>query len=197
MLATNNKLIHILEDINKCLYEDDCISRTLERLEYYKGDDSIKDDVTTKILDRLYWLIERNRYVEARRLVDQELDNANGVTVEKCKRFKLNKTYCNTCKNYNCSNNSNNSEPIEPVSKEDAINILEDIKQCIMDDFTGKKALKTIDIYKKNLEISINPKIRKLVEEQKEIISRYGEDDRHTTRINNKISKELSKIYNS
>lgn len=197
MLATNNKLIHILEDINKCLYEDDCISKTLERLEYYKGDDSIKDYVITKILDRLYWLIERNRYVEARRLVDQELDNANGVTVEKCKRFKLNKTYCNTCKNYNCSNNSNNSEPIELVSKEDAINILEDIKQCIIDDFTGKKALKTIDIYKKNLEISINPKIRKLVEEQKEIISRYGEDDKHTTRINNKISKELSKIYNS
>lgn len=197
MLATNNKLIHILEDINKCLYEDDCISKTLERLEYYKSDDSIKDDVTIKILGRLNWLMERNRYVEARRLVDQELDNANGVTVEKCKRFKLNKTYCNTCKNYNCSNNSNRSEPIETVTNEDAISILEDIKQCIVDDFTGKKALKTIDIYKKNLEISINPKIRKLVEEQKEIISRYGDDDKHTTRINNKISKELSKIYNS
>lgn len=196
MLATNNKLIHILEDINKCLYEDDCISKTLERLEYYKGDDSIKDYVTTKILDRLYWFLERNRYVEARRLVDQELDNANGVTVEKCKRFKLNKTYCNTCKNYNCSNNSNNSEPIEQITNEDAINILEDIKQCIIDDFTGKKALKTIDIYKKNLEISINPKIRKLVEEQKEIINKYGEEDKHTTKINNKIAKELSKIYN-
>lgn len=197
MIATNKKLIEILEDINKCLYKDDCINKTLERLEYYKSDDSIKDDVTIKTLDRLYWFIERNRYVEARRLVDQELDNANGVTVEKCKRFKLNKTYCNTCKNYNCSNNSNNSEPIEPVTNEDAISMLEDIKQCIVDDFTGKKALKTIDIYKKNLEISINPKIRKLVEEQKEIINKYGEDDKHTTRINNKISKELSKIYNS
>ena len=195
MVKTQLSLTEMLESIKESLYSKLWKCNTLKLITEYK--EIVDDEVANNLLERFEWLLIRNRFIEARRLVDQELDNANGVTVEKCKRFKLNKTYCNTCKNYNCSNNSNNSEPIEPVSKEDAINILEDIKQSIMDDFTGEKALKTIDIYKKNLEISINPKIRKLVEEQKEVISKYGEDDKHTTRINNKISKELSKIYNS
>ena len=81
------------------------------------------------------------------------------------------------------------------MEKKVAVDILEDIKQSIIDDDTGTKALNTLDIYRKNLEISVNPKIRKLVGEQKEIISKYGEDDKHTIKINNKISKELNKIF--
>lgn len=81
------------------------------------------------------------------------------------------------------------------MEKKVAVDILEDIKQSIIDDDTGTKALNTLEIYRKNLEISVNPKIRKLVGEQKEIISKYGEDDKHTIKINNKISKELNKIF--
>lgn len=76
------------------------------------------------------------------------------------------------------------------------IDILEDIKQSIIDD-SGVRALKTIDIYRKNLEISINPTIKKLVDKQKEIISIYGENDKKTIQINKKISKELNKIFNN
>ena len=82
------------------------------------------------------------------------------------------------------------------MEKKVAVDILEDIKQSIIDDDSGVKALNTLEIYRKNLEISVNPKIRKLVDEQKEIISKYGEDDIHTVKINNKISKELNKIFN-
>lgn len=83
------------------------------------------------------------------------------------------------------------------MEKQVAIDILEDIKQSIIDDDSGVRALKTIDIYRKNLEISINPTIKKLVDEQKEIISIYGENDKKTIQINKKISKELSKIFNN
>lgn len=83
------------------------------------------------------------------------------------------------------------------MEKKVAVDILEDIKQSIIDDDSGVRALKTIDIYRKNLEISINPTIKKLVDEQKEIISIYGENDKKTIQINKKISKELSKIFNN
>ena len=75
------------------------------------------------------------------------------------------------------------------MEKKVAVDILEDIKQSIIDDDSGVKALNTLEIYRKNLEISVNPKIRKLVDEQKEIISKYGEDDIHTVKINNKIHR--------
>lgn len=83
------------------------------------------------------------------------------------------------------------------IEKQFVIDVLEDIKQNIKDDDTGTKALKTIDIYRKNMEIAVNPKIRALVEQQKEYIAKYGEDDAHTKKLNKKISKELEKIFNS
>ncbi len=83
------------------------------------------------------------------------------------------------------------------MEKQVAIDILEDIKQCIIEDNSGEKALKTIDIYRKNLEISINPTIKNLIDKQKEIIAKYGEDDNRTIKINKQISNEMSKIFNS
>ncbi len=83
------------------------------------------------------------------------------------------------------------------IEKQFVIDVLEDIKQNIKDDDTGTKALKTIDIYRKNMEIAVNPKIRALVEQQKEYIAKYGEDDAHTIKLNKKISKELEKIFNN
>lgn len=61
------------------------------------------------IFDRLDWLIVRNRSFEAKRLIKQELENLKSITEKKCKRFKLNKTYCRVCKNLNCNNNKNNT----------------------------------------------------------------------------------------
>ena len=83
------------------------------------------------------------------------------------------------------------------MEKQVAIDILEDIKQCIIEDNSGEKSLKTIDIYRKNLEISINPTIKNLIDKQKEIIAKYGEDDNRTIKINKQISNEMSKIFNS
>lgn len=83
------------------------------------------------------------------------------------------------------------------IEKQFVIDVLEDIKQNIKDNDTGTKALKTIDIYRKNMEIAVNPKIRALVEQQKEYIAKYGEDDAHTIKLNKKISKELEKTFNN
>ena len=83
------------------------------------------------------------------------------------------------------------------VEKQVALDILGEIKKDIQEDDTGIKALKTIDIYRKNLEVAVNPKLKALVEQQKEYIAKYGEDDAHTIKLNKKISKELEKIFNN
>lgn len=83
------------------------------------------------------------------------------------------------------------------MEKQVALDILQEIRQNIQEDDTGTKALKTIDIYRKNLEVAVNPKIKALVEQQKEYIAKYGEDDAHTIKLNKKISKELEKIFNN
>lgn len=83
------------------------------------------------------------------------------------------------------------------VEKQVALDILEEIKQNIQEDDSGTKALKTINIYRKNLEVAVNPKIKELIEQQKEAMAKYGEDDAHTIRLNKKISKELEKIFNN
>ena len=83
------------------------------------------------------------------------------------------------------------------VEKQVALDILEEIKKDIQEDDTGTKAWKTIDIYRKNLEIAVNPKLKALVEQQKEVMAKYGEDDAHTIRLNKNISKELEKIFNN
>lgn len=61
------------------------------------------------ILDRLHWLIVRNRSFEAKRLVKQEIENLKGITEKNCKSYKINKTYCRVCMNLNCNNNQNNA----------------------------------------------------------------------------------------
>lgn len=61
------------------------------------------------ILDKLNWLIVRNRSFEAKKLVKREIENLKGITEKNCKSFKINKTYCKVCKNLNCNNNQYNS----------------------------------------------------------------------------------------
>lgn len=60
---------------------------------------------------------------------------------------------------------------------------------------TGRRSgLETIDIYKKNLEIATNEKIKNLIEKQKKYMEKYGENDRKTINLNKKIDKEITKI---
>lgn len=58
------------------------------------------------VLERIFWLTERNRYVEARRLVEQELNNLKGITELNCKAKKINSGHCKICKNLNCNENN-------------------------------------------------------------------------------------------
>jgi len=83
------------------------------------------------------------------------------------------------------------------VEKQVAINILEDIEQALKDDHTGNKAKRTVDIYRKNLVVSTNTKLRELVKEQKDLSTKYGDDDIRTIRISKKISKILEDIFNN
>ncbi len=63
---------------------------------------------------------------------------------------------------------------------------------------TGKRiGLKTIKIYRKNLEIATNEKIQKLIKKQKEYMKKYGENGKRTQKLNKKIDEELNKIFSS
>lgn len=64
----------------------------------------MKESIMLNLLERFEWLLVRNRSLEAKRLVKQELENINGVTEQKCKKVKLKSDYCLICNNYNCNN---------------------------------------------------------------------------------------------
>lgn len=80
------------------------------------------------------------------------------------------------------------------VEKEVAISILQDIKDDIVKD--KSKVLRTIDIYVKNLEVATSPKIKELVAKKKELVAKYGEEDKRVEKINKKASAEINKIFN-
>ena len=57
-----------------------------------------------EILDKLEWLVVRNRTFEAKKRLKIELENLRGITEQKCKLIKLRKDYCSHCWIYNCNN---------------------------------------------------------------------------------------------
>ena len=60
------------------------------------------------------------------------------------------------------------------MKKQIAISILEEIKDSIKN---GKEAvLNTLKLYEKNLKIATDKKIQKLIEKQKELKKKYGEN---------------------
>ena len=83
------------------------------------------------------------------------------------------------------------------MEKEVAISILEDIQNTLNKEDWKNQTLKIIDIYKKNLKITENSKIKNLIKKQKEYIKNYGEYSNKTLKINKKIDEELRKIFNS
>ena len=56
----------------------------------------MEEKVMLNLLNRVEWLIIRNRFVEARRLVKREIENLQGITEQNCKLHKYNKDYCRT-----------------------------------------------------------------------------------------------------
>lgn len=91
----------------------------------------MEEQTMLRILDKFIWYIEKNRLLEAKRYVQQELDNIKGITETKCKRRKINKGYCNICKNRNCNLNANLEYKDNNMDKSQTINVLQEIKETI------------------------------------------------------------------
>lgn len=84
------------------------------------------------------------------------------------------------------------------MEKQVAISILQDIQDSLKDEKNAKiKGLQTISIYKKDLEIATNEKLKELITKHTEYVKRYGEYDRKTLRLSKKIDKEMRKIFNN
>lgn len=82
------------------------------------------------------------------------------------------------------------------MEKETAINILQDIYDSLQGYDWKDKGLKTIKIYRRNLEISTNKEIQQLIEKQKEYIEKYGENSIKTKRLNKRVDKKIREINN-
>ena len=59
------------------------------------------------------------------------------------------------------------------MDKQVSISILQDIQEALNKDDWQIKTLKIVDIYEKNLKVSTSAKIKKLIEQQKEL---YAQD---------------------
>lgn len=84
------------------------------------------------------------------------------------------------------------------IEREIAINILEDIQESLNNTKDWKdKSLKTTELYRKGIELSIDENIKQLIEKHKQYVKKYGESDKRTINIDKKIDEEIQKIYNS
>ena len=98
----------------------------------------MEEQTMLRILDKFIWYSNRNRLFEAKRYVQQELDNIKGITETKCKRRKINKLYCNTCKNCNCKLNANPEYKENKMDKTQIIDILQEVKETLLENDIGK-----------------------------------------------------------
>ena len=81
------------------------------------------------------------------------------------------------------------------IEKEIAINILEDIKYYI-DNKNYKGAEKTTEYYIKNILIMENAELQNLMKKYAKSRDIHGNKTIRTTKIEKKIDKIMSKIYN-
>lgn len=82
------------------------------------------------------------------------------------------------------------------MEKQVAISILEDIYDSLQGYDWKDKGLKTLKIYRRNLEMSTDKEIQQLIEKQKEYIEKYGEDSIKTKRLNKRVDKKIREINN-
>lgn len=81
------------------------------------------------------------------------------------------------------------------ISKPIAISILQDVKDSLSQENWEEQTLRTINIYKKNIEISMNPTIQKLVRKYKKCFDKYGENNIMTIILGRKIDKKMQEIF--
>lgn len=79
------------------------------------------------------------------------------------------------------------------IEKSVAINILEDIQQCLSEEKWQVKTLRAVKQYKRGVLVSIDEELKELIEEHK----KYDENSAEAIELSEKISKKLRKIYNS
>lgn len=67
----------------------------------------MKETVMLNILDKLEWLIVRNRTFEAKKVLRIELDNLKGITQKNCSNtiYYFYDWACKYCQNVNCESN--------------------------------------------------------------------------------------------
>ena len=70
--------IELLENLEKTIYADHWKEDTMITVLKYKFDNKVDETSTVGIfLEKIIWLIARNRFVEARRLVKEEMNKEN------------------------------------------------------------------------------------------------------------------------
>lgn len=79
------------------------------------------------------------------------------------------------------------------IEKSVAINILEDIQQCLNEEKWQVKTLSTVKQYKKGILVSIDEELKELIDEHK----KYDENSTKAIELAQKISERLRRIYNS
>lgn len=67
----------------------------------------MNESTMLSLLVKIENLVNKNRFVEAIRLTEREIENLKCITEQKCKRYKINKGYCRICTNTNCNLNTN------------------------------------------------------------------------------------------
>ena len=77
------------------------------------------------------------------------------------------------------------------MEKKVAIQILEDVRECLNSDDFKNKTLSTIKQYKKNLLIATNEALIKLAEELK----KYDENSKEYSDISNKMADIMYQIF--
>lgn len=73
------------------------------------------------------------------------------------------------------------------IEKEVAINILEDIEQCLYDDEWKHKTLSSVNQYIKGLEIATDDELKQLIDEYQKCDDNSDEAMLLADKINNKI----------
>lgn len=81
------------------------------------------------------------------------------------------------------------------MKKSVAIDILKDVRESLSQENWQEQTLRTINIYKKNIEISMNPTIQKLIKRYKKSFDRYGERNIMTIILGKRIDKKMQEIF--
>lgn len=81
------------------------------------------------------------------------------------------------------------------MKKSVAIDILKDVRESLLQENWQEQTMRTIKIYKKNIEISMNPSIQKLIKRYKKSFDRYGERNIMTVILGKKIDKKMQEIF--